>query len=192
MLSTEEIILTSKSNIDKVKQEFRKLDKLWEEDKKFHEEMVLYDKVLTFRKNIKVTLDQMNDFMHMSTQLKELEEIYTEPMYFEFIQNQLFWLKELREGVAHKLDTDPSINSSTMKQLLQQFTVLDDFESKFYGYIYNDIISHCLEIAKKKPKNLIKTLKTLDQADKHLQSMNKEPYYMEKCIETIKTSIDAR
>jgi len=192
MLNTEEILLTSKTNIEKVKQEFKKLNNLWEEDLKFHEEMVLYDKVLTFRKNIKVTLDQMNDFMHMSTQLKELEEIYTEPMYFEFIQNQIFWLKELREGVSHKLETDPSMNSGTLKQLLQQFNVLDDFESKFYGNIYDNIIGHCLETAKKKPKTLIKTLKTLDQADKHMISLKKEPYFMNKCIETINKSIDAR
>jgi len=154
--------------------------------------MELYDKVLTYRKNVKVTLDQMNDFMNMSSQLRELEEIYKEPTYFEFIQNQLFWLKELKEGVATKLETDSSIQANTMKQLLQQFVVLDDFEEKFYANIYDFIISNCLEISKQKPKALIKTLKTLDQADKHLQTLNKEPVYMKRVLTTINSSIDKR
>lgn len=153
--------------------------------------MQLYDKVLTYRKNIKISLDQMNDFMHMATQLAEMEEICNEPVYFEFIQNQLLWLKELRDSLSNKLETDKSVNSSTMKQILQQFVVLDEFENKFYTNIYN-IISKCLEKAKQNPKALVKAIKTLDQADKHLQSLQKPPSYVPKAIELVKQSIDNR
>lgn len=177
--------------MEKVKQEFKKLNSVWQEDINFHQEMELYDKVLTYRKNIKTSLDQMNDFMNMSTQIRELEDIYKEPLYFEFIQGQLLWLKELRDSLSSKLDSDTSIKSSTMKQILQQFTVLDEFEQKFYGNIYETIFN-CLEVAKHKPKALIKTIKTLDQADKHLATQGKEAYYMPKVIETMRNSIDRR
>ena len=136
-------------------------------------------------------LDQLNDFLNMSSQLKELEAFHDDPANFEYIQNQIFFLKDLRESMGEKAQEDPGNTSQLLQPMLQRFAVLNDFEAKFYGNVFK-IIGDCINYAKKAPQVLVKALKLVENADKHLIEKNKPPEYFEKCKATIIKSIEDR
>ena len=157
----------------------------------FHKEIESFDKVFTFRRNIKIVLDQLNDFLNMSSQLKELEAFHDDPANFEYIQNQIMFLKDLRESMGEKVGEDHSNSSQLLQTMIQRFAVLDAFEAKFYGNVFK-IIGDCINYSKKSPQVLVKALKLIENADKRLIEKNKPPEYFEKCKEAIIKSIENR
>jgi len=190
MTITEEMLKDRKSNIKNLKQSFQSLKESWQKDAKFHNEMMIYEKIFTFQKNIKTALDYLDQFRNLSKQIQQLEEVYKEPIYFEYVQNQLSFLKELRNAAVDKLNT--SGNKGLMNKFLLEFSNLDEFEQKFYDYIYTEILGNCLSLAKKKPRLIIKALKMLYQADKQLESEQQVSYFVAKSRGAIERSIDKR
>ena len=191
MKQAKGIVLECDTNIDKIKEQYAGLNTFWHSDVHFHKDMEVFDRVFTYRRNIKVVLDQLNDFMNMSSQLKELEAFHDDPANFEYIQNQIIFLKDLRESMTEKLESDQGKSSELLQTMVKRFSVLDNFEDKFYANIYQ-IIFECIEYAKKSPQVLVKALKLIEHADKHLTDKEKSPVFFEKCKEVLVRSIEKR
>ena len=104
MKLAKDILNDCSLNVEKIKTQYETLDVFWKDNIAFHKDMETFDKVFTFRRNIKIVLDQLNDFMNMSSQLKELEAYHDDPANFEYIQNQIIFLKDLRNSMTEKLE----------------------------------------------------------------------------------------
>ena len=187
-------------SIDHIKIEFKKLESSWVQENAFHKDMQIYDRILLFRRNIKIILDQLNDIMNMSTELKQLEEFYNDPANFEYIQNQLEWLYELKEDIAAKFSSNNIQSKEKMQQVLDQFQDLDKHYDKFYENIFNIILTF-INFNEKNPeiinrpeakRTLKKAVKILENGDKLAIKRGKDKIFEYKCKQLIKETIDER
>ena len=177
-------------NIEDIKKEFILLNNGWFEDASKHNDMILYDKVLNFRRNIHIVLDQLFNFVNLSSQIHDLDQFHKDPACFDFIQTQIQWLVELRDSIEEKISSDASTDTKEARKLLAPFDELEAFQIKFYDHIFN-IVTNALDIAKQNPKLLIRALYIIKNADVVHKSQNSN-YYYDQCKETIRISIENR
>ena len=153
--------------------------------------MQLYENVLLFRKNINNLLDQIKYFMTISSQVKKLEDLYSEgEENYDYIHYILQALCELRDNVINKMNENKQ-KTEDLKKIFKEFEILEAFEVKFYGKLF-EIVKNARVLAKKNPSQLINVIKIFEEADSNLENEGKPIKFRQKCLEMIEVSIDER
>ena len=189
--SSTKFLEDSSQSLEKAKVEYQNLNKYWENSLEFHNDMDIYEKVLLFRRNISTLLDQIKYFLNISSQIKKLEELFTESEEnFDYIHYKLLALCELRDNVISKMNENQT-KTEDLKKIFKEFEVLESFEVKFYATLFNSI-TNARALSKNNPIQLIKVIKILEDSDNLLEREGKPTKFRNKCLDIIKVSIDKR
>lgn len=177
------------ANIDIIHAQYKEMEEYWSSAKEFHESFHIYDEILEVRKNVKLVLEQIQDFLNISAQLEDLSALADDPASFEFVQVKLINMEEMKMSIQSKMKGGKE--SEALAAFQKQFDELDRFIEAFNHKIFANI-ANCIELSQKDPKTLLKSLKLVENADKVLESKGKPPRFFEKCKEFLKKSIKGR
>ncbi|CAD8202201.1 unnamed protein product [Paramecium octaurelia] len=179
------------NNVEKCEQKIEILNQEFDNDSEFHKELVKYEKIFFYRKNIGLMLDQMKYIFRVQEEIDKMNSTFQSGNCdYENLHYKLIALVDIRDNIIEAVNTSPQ-SKQDLSVILNEFKCLSEFENKFYDKIY-EIFFITIEASIKKPQQLIKALQIIETADKSRELRKKELIYKQRTIETIQKGIDEK
>jgi len=145
------------------------------------------EKVVKLRKNLITVVDTLHDFLNVSSQMKNMREQMKDYRQYEQVHRKLLTICALRDNMMGKSETNKKLEQ-TFKNFSEKFKEIKALEEEFYNLIYENL-AESINLAKKEPKKLAKTLKTIEVADQTAKEPN---FYFKRAQDALREMVQRR
>lgn len=186
LMLCETLLKKSESNLGVVKSSYNQLESAIDEFGWAKGGSI--DKLVKLKKNTTQVVDTLHDFLNVSSQMKNMKEQMNDYRNYERVHRKLITICSLRDNMMSKASTNKQLEQ-TFKNFSQKFKEIKNLEEEFFALMYENI-GECLDIAKRQPKKLAKTLSVIEVADANLKG-NQEVYF-NRALKTLKQMVFTR
>lgn len=145
------------------------------------------EKLVLLRKNLNQVVDTLNDFLNVSSQMKDLRVQLKDYRTYETVQKKLLTICTLIDRMKDKAHTNKKLEK-TFNNFTEKFKEVRALEDEFYSTIFENI-SISIDLAKTDPRKLAKSLKVVELADMTAKEPN---LYFAKAQDALRKMVNNR